>query len=413
MTRIVIVNQHGENRGDEAALRAMIGALAEALDGEVEFDVVVQFRDRSLTLAFDETVRLHHMVMPLPDIARLGAYALARAATLDAGRILPRDARAIVEAIAAADLVISAPGGPYFGDLYAGHEPVHWLYVWLAALHQRPLYLYAPSAGPFEKPLHNVFRRRVYSLFDGLSVREERSAEHLHELLGADAEIDLTADSALQVDVPPIDRGTYFSGPRAALADRFVVAVSGMQYAYPGDPDPPSQRAAFTEAFVACLAHLVARRRCHVVFLPQLYGRVHDDRAYHELLGRRLPPGTSWEVVPAALDATGHRAVIAMADLCLMSRYHPQIFATSRCVPGVFVVYEHKQEAYLEAVGMRDYAFDIRALEPAVMCARLDEVLERRDELVERLRARIGAVRERSRTTTRRALDVLRAGREA
>jgi polysaccharide pyruvyl transferase WcaK-like protein len=409
--RVAIINQHGENRGDEAAMRAMIRGLDAALGGEVEFDVAVQFRDRSLQIPFEQHVRLHHMVMPVHEIARLAAYAVGRAFGFELRGLLAASSRDIVTAIAGADLVVSAPGGPYFGDIYSAHEPLHWLYVWLARLHRRPLFLYAPSVGPFGKALHNTFRRRVFRMFDGICVREARSLAHLQGLLGKDAVIHLTADAAIQDVIAPYERAEYFSGERATLAGKFVVAVTGMQYRYPGDPDPALQRARFTEVFSACLAHLAACRDCHVIFLPQLCGKAHDDTLYHELLGKRLPPGTSWEVVPADFDSDQHRRVFGMADLCLASRYHPQIFATTSGVPGVFMCYEHKQFAYLEAAGMQEFSFDIRMLNPDALRAKLDEVLERRDELAQMLSERAVMLRKASSESTRLAAATREAAR--
>lgn len=404
--RVLIVNQHGENRGDEAAMRAMIRGLDAELGGGVQFDVAVQFRDRSLTIALEQTVNLHHMVMPTIQIARLALYATGLAIGVDAKFLISPAAREIVAAARNSDLVVSAPGGPYLGDIYASHEPLHWLYIWLGRLYCKPLILYAPSVGPFHKPIHNWFRRRVFSMFDRICVRESHSLTHLKQLLGQAADIQLTADAALQDYIAPYTKTDYFEGDRALLSRKFIVAVTGMQYSYPGDPDPAAQRARFTEAFLACLRHLAARRDCHFIFLPQLCGSAHNDSRYHELLGRRLPAGTSWEVVPAHLDSDQHRKIFGMADFCLASRYHPQIFATASGVPGVFMYYEHKQFSYLDAVGMSQFAFDIRTLAADQLCAKLNDALDKREELSEILQQKATLLQKQSRQTTRLAAEL-------
>ncbi len=407
--RIVIINQHGENRGDEAALRAMIRGLDAELGGRVDFDVVVQFRDRSLVIPFEQSVRFHHMVMPVHEIALMSLYALFKAVGLEAGFLLHGEAKKIMLAIKQGDMVISAPGGPYFGDIYAAHEPVHWLYVCLARLYGKPLFLYSTSAGPFKKAAYNWFRRRVFRLFDKLCIRETQSLIYLRKLLGPAAEIHLTADAAIQEKIEPFGRTQYFCGDRTEPAYKFIVAVTGMQYRYPGCLDPPWQRAHFTEVFLTCLKHLAGQCECHFIFLPQLYGNVHNDTLYHELLGRRLPIGTSWGVVPPDFDSDRHRKVFGMADLCLASRYHPQIFATTSGVPGVFPCYEHKQFAFLEAMGMREFAFDIRELDAGELCAALDKVIDRREELSSMLRNNAIALREKSRESTLLAAGLFRS----
>lgn len=403
---ILVLNQHGENRGDEAAMRAMIRGLNDKLGGEVEFDVVVQFRDKTLKIPFKETVRLHPIFPSVPQALGLGMYGFAFAVGLKPRFLLGAETRAVVKAYEEADMILSAPGGPYFGDIYSLHEPVHWFYVWLGALYKKPLFLYAPSCGPFKKTVYNFFRKHIYRLFKVLCIRESQSVAYLEELLGPDAKVHLTADSAVQEQVEPYRREDYFTGDRAAMARKFVVAVTGMQYKYPGDLDPARQRARFSEVLLKLMRHVNDRRDCHFIFLPQLCGKVHDDTTYHRWLGEQLPVGTSWELVPKHFNSDQHRKVFGMADICLASRYHPQIFSTSCGVPGVFPCYEHKQFAYLKAMGMEDFAQDIRKLSADALCAKLDEVLEQRDELSAMLLQRIPALRELSAQTTEMAVQL-------
>jgi colanic acid/amylovoran biosynthesis protein len=312
-----------------------------------------------------------------------------------------------VSAYEDADIVISAPGGPYFGDNYWTHEPVHWFFVWLGKLHKKRLFLYSPSVGPFRKSLFNNLRRKLFFLFDRLCVREVQSAKFLEELMGHQKEILLTADSAIQEEITAYDRTDYFQD-HPHLADKFLVAVTGMQYLFPGEKDPAMKRAQFTEAFVVCLEHIAVRRKTHFMFLPQLCGQVHSDTEYHYLLAQRLPLGTTWEIIPADKDSDYHRRVFGMADFCLVSRYHPQIFATSNGVPGVFPFYEHKQLGYLKEMAMLDFSCDVRSMNGVHMCRLIDQVLDRRLEISEMLRERIVSLRKRARLSTSVAMEIIR-----
>src|SRR6056297_2731145 len=169
---VLVINQHGENRGDEAAMRAMIGEIEKALDG-ARFTIIVQFQDTSLQLPFSEDVTLLHMKMPYSHFLGLVIHAGLRRIGLQLGFLLTESTRQIIRAYEHADIVLSAPGGPYFGDIYHNHEIVHWFYVWMAHVHERPLFLYAPSAGPFKIGWLNAVRRYLFRKFDTLCVREE------------------------------------------------------------------------------------------------------------------------------------------------------------------------------------------------------------------------------------------------
>ena len=404
---VLVINQHGENRGDEAAMRAMISGLDKALGG-AQFRVIVQFQDTSLELPFNENVMLLHMKMPYSHFLGLVLYAAFRRLGLKLTFMLSRETKNIIRSYENADIVISAPGGPYFGDIYYRHELVHWFYVWMTGLYRKPLFLYAPSAGPFRIGWLNAVRRYLFKTFDTLCVREEISRDHLSGLLGEDAEIHVTADSAIQQEIAPGNRAEYFDSERAELSDRFLVAVSAIEYRFPGDDEPKAAQKRYTNTLVRCLHHLHRREDCHFLFIPQLYGAAHSDVPYLEFLASRLPEDASTEIVDSSLDSDAQRRIFGMADICIASRYHPQIFAATANVPGVCIYYEHKALGFMSFLGLADFAFDIRSLDGDRLCEKLDDVIERRSELSALIADRIQPVRARARETTRLAASIFR-----
>lgn len=403
----LIVNQHGENRGDESALRAVIAGIESEL-GWSRVVVIVQFKNTSLKLPFDENVSLLQLNMPYPDMLGLFVYGGLRRLGIAARFLLTHRTRPIIEAYERTDMVISAPGGPYFGDIYANHETVHWFYVWLATVYRKPLFLYAPSAGPFEIRWLNAVRRHLFRQFDVLCVREEISGNYLRKLLGRGVGINVTADAAIQHHVEPYKRAEFLRGEGANLAGKYLVAVSAIEYRFPGDSDPATKQRRYRDALTQCLHHLAAQRDCHFLLVPQLYGGAHDDVPYLRSIGAELPSTASWEIVDPALDSTAQRAIFGMADLCIASRYHPQIFAATAAVPGVCIYYEHKALGFMAALGMEEFAFDIRNPDAAAMCAKLDEIVARRDELSRLIAERMPELRARSRRTTELAVALYR-----
>ncbi|HEX9992019.1 MAG TPA: polysaccharide pyruvyl transferase family protein [Acidimicrobiales bacterium] len=396
---ILIVNQHGENRGDEAALRAMLHGFRERLV-DPHFTVLLEVRDRQLPLDLGDDVEVLHELDLLPGAAGLALLALG----LRVRRLLPGTAGRLADAYERADLVVSAPGGPYFGDGYWRNEPVHWFLAWLGVRRRKPVFYYAPSAGPFRLRLLNPVRRALFRrLARPLAVREERSAVHLRELLGPAAPVEVTADSALQRRLPP--------APREDGDDRFVVAVSALRWRWPGHPDPDGAQAAYDAAVVAGLAHLADRRPdAHLRFFPQLYGARHSDVPYLRSLAERLPAGTSWEVVDPGLDSDGQQRLLGASDLVLAGRYHPQVFAVAAGVPGVCVAYEHKARGLMEAVGLGDLVIDAATVTPAGLAKAFDRVLDERDAIAARLREAAAHLERRSARTTTMAVAAMRAG---
>jgi polysaccharide pyruvyl transferase WcaK-like protein len=202
------VNQHGDNRGDEAALLAMCAGI-EAELGPTQFTVIHQFNNAAAGPMLRPDALWITLKLPKFEALRILVYICLRIFGLRLYFLLGSLGKKTIAAYETADVVVSAPGGPYFGDLYIRHEAVHWLYVWLAKLHHVSAVLYATSAGPFQKKWANPFRRYTYRCFSRLFVREEISAEHIRGLFvgrGRNVNIEVSVDSALQVSVAPIDR---------------------------------------------------------------------------------------------------------------------------------------------------------------------------------------------------------------
>lgn len=398
-SHILIVNQHGENRGDEAAMRAMLARLEQAA-GRAEFTILYQFRDRDIRLDFPQKVEMLPIIMPVGEAASLVLFALLKLMGIEANGILLGKSRDIIAAYRRADLVLSAPGGPYFGDIYSGHELVHWFFVWLATLYRKPLGLYAPSAGPFQKRWLNLVRRRLYKAFDVRCSREEISAGYIRDLLGPGEHVHVTADSALQVRLDPMPRSEYFVGDRADLAERFIVGVSAIDYAYPGTANPDALRAQYEQAMVDLIAHVARERQSHFLLVPQLHGRFHSDVPFLRELGRRLPSDVSWEIVDDGFSSDDQRRIFGMADMFIASRYHPGIFASSAGVPGVCIYYEHKALGFMRQLNLEDFAFDIRNLDGQALIRAADRVLSDGRALRAHIEEKLPALVATARRTT-------------
>lgn len=395
MKKVLIINQHGENRGDEAAMRAMIRSIEKQLK-DVSFKVIVQFKDKDLKIPFNQDVELLHMVMSLPEAMGFLLYNFSRIFKFKFNNLLTDNSSKIIKAFESSDIVLSAPGGPYFGDIYYKHELVHWFYVWLANFYGKKIFLYSPSAGPFKLKILNSIRKRMYKMFSVLCVREKYSKQNLHQLLGPKANIHLTADSAIQESIEPFNKKEYFKGTGLEYESKFIVAVTGNQYKYPGELNPSKQRAEFTECLKQCFKHLSKKRDCHFMFFPQLCGTIHSDYEYHEYLANSLPLGVSWEIMSKEPDSDMHRKLFGMADFCIASRYHPQIFATTNGIPGIYICYEHKQFGYLSDLGISDFSFDIRNIDTEQILMKIDEALNRYDELSSVIKKNLVKIQQRA-----------------
>jgi colanic acid/amylovoran biosynthesis protein len=395
------VNQHGDNRGDEAALLAMCAGI-EAELGPTQFTVIHQFNNAAAGPMLRPDALWITLKLPKFEALRILVYICLRIFGLRLYFLLGSLGKKTIAAYETADVVVSAPGGPYFGDLYIRHEAVHWLYVWLAKLHHVSAVLYATSAGPFQKKWANPFRRYTYRCFSRLFVREEISAEHIRGLFvgrGRNVNIEVSVDSALQVSVAPIDR--------LPEEDQLIV-VSAIHWPYPNDPSPQLRQKEYDTSVVEAIKIFADGRPTQVVFVPQLYGSIHRDTPYLEGLVRLVPTNIRCEVLSDTKSSKEQRAVFAAADWVIAGRYHPAVFAVSAAVPLLCIAYEHKATGVLQAAGVSDAVLSIEEVSVEVVRAKARELLAGKADLLARLNVAQLALREVSSRTSVAVAEVVR-----
>ena len=398
---VLVVNQHGDNRGDEAALLAMCSGI-EAELGPTQFTVIHQFNNAAAGPMLRPDAQWITLKLPVGEAIRLMAYLALRVFRLRPQFLLGSLGQKTIHAYETADVVVSAPGGPYFGDLYIGHEAVHWLYVWIAKLHRVPAMLYATSAGPFHKKWANPFRRYTYRCFSRLFVREEISAGHIRGLFAGrrhGVNVEVSIDSALQVAIAPQER---------QHADAQLIVVSAIHWPYPNDPSPQLRQKEYDTSVIEAVKIFAESGPTHVVFVPQLYGSMHRDTPYLEALARLLPANISCEVLSDAKSSNEQRALFAAADWVVAGRYHPAVFAVSAAVPVLCIAYEHKATGVLQAAGVPDAVMSIDEVTVEVVQAKARELLAVRADLSARLQVAQVALREVSSRTSGAVAELVR-----
>jgi hypothetical protein len=117
----------------------------------------------------------------------------------------------------------------------------------------------------------------------------------LNELLG-NRQVHVTADSAFQESIAPDDRINFCRSRNLTEVEPFLVAVSAIDYKFPGDSDPEIKREAYRKTLIAALIRIAANRPAYFILLPQLYGRHHSDRSYLETIAKSLPDHTGFEI---------------------------------------------------------------------------------------------------------------------
>ncbi len=397
---LLIINQHGENRGDESAFKAMVRSFRKRYACNVT--VIGQFRAHGFTFPGNDLRDICYLNMVMSPIQGFLLVWCTFLRWIRFPLFAPRKSTAvrIMNAYLQADLVVSGPGGPYFGDIYRRHEPVHWFFMFLANLHRKPLYLYAPSAGPFSGAMFNYFRRRVYRRIRIVICRETDSASYIAKLDHTVKPV-VTADSALQesffAELNPIQLNSIGYTP----PDTKIIAISMLEY---GNFDK-KQRDLYEQAVKDAINYLHKRGNFRFIFLPQLYGEYHSDVEYMTNLIVGLSSEINAYLLDPKLDSDAHRWLISHSELVIASRYHPQIFAASARVPFIAISYQHKSTAFMRDIGMEKFSISINNVDSESLIKLVEQCLTNSDDIRAILDVGVSAKETLARRTTEFIVD--------
>ncbi len=410
--RIVITNSHGDNRGDEAAQRSMVRTLAELIP-QARFTILTN-SPKGLSMpegvevlpafaAWNRRFPFFHLPMILLwlglrklglKLSGLNSFPLFRG----------------LSALSLANVVISAPGGPYIGDLYRGHElSEHLLHLWIAQKLGKPVMIYGPSMGPFTKG-RNRIRRRLLDSASVITLRDPISKRYLDELGVNQPLVYVAADSAFQdsVLIDPGRLGEILLTEKIldpADRDRPLIGITpaGVRWNFRTVPDSQTKMAEYVALMAQAVDHLVETYRCRVVFFPQLYGRSSDLPLIRSII-EKTHCQDQIRILSNQYDSDIQQAVISRMELMIANRYHSAIFAIKQAVPVVCIAYEHKAKGVMRQAGVEEYLIDIQNLAFEGLIETIGRAWENRPAIRQRLRDALPCLCESARISSLAAL---------
>ncbi|HUU64053.1 MAG TPA: polysaccharide pyruvyl transferase family protein [Dehalococcoidia bacterium] len=405
--KILILHAHWSNRGDEAAIRAMIDSLRAELPVEKMWIMIVGLSEQ-FPYGDIEMLELYPTWLGL---ARLVERLDAVFNMLTFGKFsLTRRGRRFIRAVNEADVVIHAPGGPTIGDLNAMGD-LGYLYRLLVAkvFKKKPLFFYAPSMGPFSGRLRNRARKFVLRRADATILRDEISYGYLRDQLGLEAWV--TLDSALQNDVSEdyIQRYDNLKDTLELLEGKKTVGmvVTNLKW-------HPRYRHSegLAENIMACCSEIVnylLEKGYSILLIPQMFGKHPVIQGMDIRLLERIREKSKGQVYicPPNVDSYGQQVLISKLFCLISMRYHPVVFAVKGNTPFISIYYEHKAEGFARKVGFTDFMLNVEDISAGEIINRFEVLEQNYDTVKERLIAINPLLKEESRKTTRIIVDKL------
>ena len=351
--RIALSGYYGfDNAGDEAVLSGLVKNLYEC---DVDLNCIT-----ALSMSPDSTSADH------------GIDAAHR---YRAGEVL--------QTLSQCDLLLSG-GGSLLQDVTSAHGIFYYLAIVRAAqiMGKRTMFV-AQGLGPLIRPRSRKLVAAVARKLDAITVRDTQSANLLREIGVAHVPVEVTADPALLLGIPP--------APRKAVS-RFGVALR-----------PWGEQSAAQRVSDACRSIFPLAEAALFSMQPAKDEAVSDEfsAAWTKSGGKAL---NLIHLTEAGLSSLVRE--ISSCEIMIGMRLHALILAAACGIPSVALSYDPKVTAFMESTGQGDACIDLSRQD--LLEGVLREVWASREARAAKLQAHLPALLKAARRNGEIAVGLIR-----
>lgn len=411
--KILIVNVHSvRNAGDDALLQAAIQQLRQ------------QFPDCTITLAMNDCARYAGPEKTVDSFLHWFRRVDFQGSPLRAWRwfaipslllrlwlstltyrwrghlllgLIPMQCRALLQAYAQADMVVSCPGG----YLYSTGKLGLWLLVTLLTLAYpiwlgKPVYLLPQTIGPLQYRWERWLLRRLFPHIRQIYVRDDYS---------------LTVIATSDIDHPQLYKRPdlafgYQAERRAegkALLQRLgvdpdyeqpllgvtLINWAGMERSFRGQQ-------AYESAVANAIDTFVAKYGGRAILFAQVRGPsiAEDDREPARRVQQLCALGDTVVVVEEEVTTTQLQSAYHLMTLFMGTRLHSNIFALTGGVPVLAIAYLPKTRGVMQMLGLAEWVVDIESIDGGKLVTLLDDLYTERATVRTQVQNAIAAQQE-------------------
>jgi len=347
---ITIVNAHWNNRGDEAALFALLEKLQEMYKSS---KITIIFKDGKSVEQFPKMKNVDYFPAKFKTkIWNIWLTALTRG-SVGTNKLLKKT----VTTLKKSDLIIYAPGGSVINDRFFWWKQMEYLVPFICAkLYKIPLFIASPSIGPFNVNKPNFIRKWLLKTPKIMCVREEISQKYLSDI-GLTDNIYVTMDLAFMNEIKR-DKNeqklkAYSKLEQYLNSHEKVVGITISDFRWHvkyGKDQSLMKR--IDNSFREVISELEAKGYA-ILFIPQLFGNQNDT----EYLSKFATKNTF--MMSDKMDTYFQQYIISKLYAVVGLRYHSNIFSAKMGTPFVSVVYEEKMEGFLKLAELMDYSLPL------------------------------------------------------
>ena len=400
--KVFIIHAHTANRGDEAAVKAMVD---EILFAKPDTEITIAINGRTFYPAMNPRVK---QIGRFPAVHSMMAKIEYPLFVNTFGKIcFTPAAKNFKKALLDADLVIHAPGGPSIGDIYSDAEKIYLDRLDMVRRLGKKYMFYAPSMGPFQDETRKLKRKEILIGAQKVILRDPISFKFVQEFCPK-CHPQLALDSAFQHEVDEcvnrrkLEEYTALKKFMSKHEKNVGVTITDLQW------HPQYKETAIAEQIKTAFRDFVAyldRKEYGVVFIPQLYGSGDDST-----LMKEFETENNGFVIEANLekyDTYFQQYVIEKLTAVVGMRYHSNIFSAKMSVPFVSISYEQKMRGFMESMDLMDYCIRVDDISADILKNHFERMLTNYTEYKTLLVNEHKALSEKAYRSTQAVINIL------
>lgn len=362
-TKILIINQPLNNRGDESAHKGLVRRMLSSIEN-VEITVLFWGGMPNLSDSIRQfsvkSPRVNYVIYN-PSIAK-GVKLLQNVGlkyNMDLLWNFHPAIRKYLEYFKASDIVVCAPGGMCMGGF---QNWSHLFNLQCAKLSRKPLAYYGRSFGPFPVRTkdNRLFKKasiKLLDYFSYLSIRDNKTKMIADEL-------------GVKNYISVVDTA-FLDSPHVTIPDiilkqigdaHYFVFVPNLLIWHPAYKKTVSKEDIIT--FYCRMLKIIFEKKPGLiaVMLPQTfnYGTYEgDDINLFREIKNAVRFGNKVCVVDDIYSSDIQQTIISKSEFMIGARYHSVVFAINNKTPFVALNYEHKISGMLESLNLSENQIDI------------------------------------------------------
>ena len=355
MKNIVIVNAHWNNRGDEAAIRALLTGITDKCHTD-NVNITILIKDDNPIQQFPILNNVQY---------RLGKFNAKIwdiwISVLTRGIIgFNKKLKETILEIKKSDYIIYSPGGSVINKRFYWRKQMEYLVPFMCSkFYKIPMVIAAPSIGPFDLAKSNRLIKWLLKTPEVLCVREDISKEYLKEI-NIDENVEVTIDSAFydKIDIESNHQKLLNDNELKSFLDSYekVIGITISDFTWHVKLNKNENLAGNISVAFKKLIKKLSDENYGILFIPQLFGNQNDSNYMNTFSGNNT------YLMSDEYDCTFQQFIISKLYAVIGTRYHSNIFAAKMGTPFLSIIYEEKMEGFIKKANLMEYSIELSDL---------------------------------------------------